>query len=320
MAEQMDVTKSEPYYFKKLSPELYSDLVYISKSAFNIDPGVDYYFKKNKTELFGPTNLGFIAYSSGGEPAAFYGVYSHPMILDGIKILAAQSGDTMTHKNHTGKGLFIQLAKMTFNLAKEMEVNFVFGFPNNNSYPGFVKKLDWVCPYKLNEYRIRISTLPLCKLAKKVSLLKPFYNIYKKIIFSLFSGNGELFNSSVIENGVGGVNRTRDFFNYKSFNGAFLIKIQNLSLWVKTDGFLFIGDIERNENADYSEIINRIKRICFWSGIDTVIFQVSPESFLDDQLSKFLECEAAFYMGYLNLSEKYNPLEFKFVFADVDTF
>ena len=36
-------------------------------------------------------------------------------------------------------------------------------------------------------------------------------------------------------------------------------------------------------NADYSEIITRIKRICFWSGIDTVIFQVSPESFLDQQ-------------------------------------
>ncbi len=320
MAQQMDVEISELYYFKRLTPDLYSDLVYISKSAFNIDPGTNYYIQKNKTESFGPSNLGFIAYSKDGEPAAFYGVYSHPMTINGSEVLAAQSGDTMTHKNHTGKGLFIKLAKMTFELAKELGVNFIFGFPNNNSYPGFVKKLDWTCPYKLNEYKIKITTIPLCKLAKKVKIFNPFYNIYRRLVFNLFSKEGNCFSSSVLENNVGGVNRSKEFVAYKSFNGAYFIKINGCSIWLKTDGFLFIGDIERNEKVDYSEIIKRIKKLCFWAGIDTIIFQVSPGSFLDDRFSKFLEKSEAFYMGYLNLTGKYNPVEFEYVFADVDTF
>jgi len=320
MAEQMDVVNSDTYYFKRLDPELYSDLVYISKSAFNIDPGIEYYVHKNQTESFGPTNLGFIAYSSSGEPAAFYGVYSQPMILDGVEILAAQSGDTMTHKNHTGKGLFIKLAKMTFQLAKEMGVNFVFGFPNNNSYPGFIKKLEWNCPYKLHEYKLKISTLPLCKLAKKVNLFSPVYTIYRKFVFSLLSKKGDLFDSSVIEKGVGGVNRSSKYFNYKTFNGAFLIKVEACSVWLKTDGFMFIGDLQRKENMNYSNLISKLKNICFWSGIDTLIFQTSPNSFLDVQLTEFLTPTEAFYMGYLNLNNKYRPEDFKFVFADVDTF
>lgn len=320
MVKQMDVKPENTYLFKRLSPELYPDLIYISKSAFGFDPGVNYYIDKNRTEKFGPSNLGYIAYSNQGEPAAFYGVYSQPLIIDGKKLLAAQSGDTMTHKNHTGKGLFIQLAKMTYQLATENSISFIFGFPNNNSYPGFVKKLAWNCPYKLHDYRIKVLTLPICKAVKKIAILKPFYNIYKSFIFNLFSRRGKLFQSSVLEKGVGGLERNCDFLDYKIKGGAILREIEKCSILIKTDGFLFLGDIERNENIDYSILIKKLKRMCFWAGIDIIIFQASPGVFLDKKLSVFLKNTDAYYMGYLNLDNKFDPESFKFVFADIDTF
>jgi hypothetical protein len=320
MVEQMDVTIEIPYSFKRLEPKLYQDLVYISKSAFGFDPGLNYYIDKNRTEKFGPSNLGYIAYSSDGEPAAFYGVYSQPLIIDGKKVLAAQSGDTMTHKNHTGKGLFIRLAEMTYRLAKENSISFIFGFPNNNSYPGFVKKLSWICPYKMHNFRIKIITLPFCKTAKKIGILKPLYTTYRDFIIRIFSNQGKNFQSSVIENGVGGINRTIDFLEYKVKGGGLLREIGNCSFLFKTDGFLFLGDLERNDNINYNLVLKKIKRMCFWAGIDVIIFQTSPESFLDKKLSAFEKCSDAFYMGYLNLDNEFHPENFKYVFADIDTF
>lgn len=316
----MDVVSQENYTFKRLNPDLYLDLIYISKSAFNINPGIEYYTRKNKTDDFGPTHLGFIAYSKEGEPAAFYGVYAIPMEINGKHVLAAQSGDTMTHKNHMGKGLFVRLAKMTYELAKESGVDFIFGFPNNNSYPGLSGKLEWTCPYKLKEFRIKVRTIPLSKIAKKVKLFSPLYRLYSSIIFSLFSEKGESFPSSVIEAGIGGVRRTSNYMDYKTFNGAFLRKLDACSIWFNVDGFLFLGDVQRKENVDYPKMLKKIRQICFWAGIDVIIFQSSPGSFLTTQFSKYLTSTDAFYMGYLNLSKKYNPEDFKYVFGDVDTF
>ena len=316
----MDVNENNSYTFKRLTTELYPDLIYISKSAFGFDPGLKYYIEKNKTDQFGPSHLGFIAYSPDGEPAAFYGVYSQPLLLDGKEVLSAQSGDTMTHKNHTGKGLFIKLATMTYALAKENGISFIFGFPNNNSYPGFVKKLNWICPYKLHDFRIKIHTIPLSKAAKKVKFIGPLYQLYRNFIFSILSGKGNFFQSSVIENGVGGLNRSPDFLEYKLKGGAILRKINGCSVLMKTDGFLFLGDIERKENDDYEKVLRRIRKMCFWAGIDVVLFQTSPESFLDKKIVKFIKSTDAFYMGYLNLDTKFDPEKFKYVFADIDTF
>ncbi len=320
MVEQMDVTIEKSYSFKRLEPNLYQDLIYISKSAFGFDPGLNYYIEKNRTEKFGPSYLGYIAYSSEGEPAAFYGVYSQPLIINGKEVLAAQSGDTMTHKNHTGRGLFIRLAEMTYKLAKENSISFIFGFPNNNSYPGFVKKLSWICPYKMHDYRIKIFTLPLCKAAKKIRILKPFYTAYRNFIIDVFSNKGKNFPSSVVENGIGGINRTEVFLDYKVKGGVLLRQIENCSVLFKTDGFLFLGDIERNDSVNYSEVLKKIKKMCFWAGIDIIIFQTSPESFLDKKLSAFEKSSDAFYMGYLNLDNQFHPENFKYVFADIDTF
>jgi len=170
------------YRFERIDQSHYADMCFISRSAFNIDPGISFYRNKNRTEKFGETNLGFIAYSEKGEPAAFYGVYAHLVEYNGKVYKAVQSGDTMTHKNHVGKGLFTKLARMTYELAKKNGAEFVFGSPNYNSFPGFVKKLDWVCPEKFRDYRIRTITLPFAKVAKKVRLFNFLYRPYLNLV------------------------------------------------------------------------------------------------------------------------------------------
>jgi GNAT superfamily N-acetyltransferase len=58
-------------------------------------------------------------------------------------VLGAQSVDTMTHPDYQGKGVFTTLANACMKLAEDHGVEVLYGFPNPNSYPGFVRKLNW---------------------------------------------------------------------------------------------------------------------------------------------------------------------------------
>jgi hypothetical protein len=316
----MDVRENN-YRFEKVNQERISDLIYISKSAFNIVPAADYYLNKNNTSKFGDPYLGFIAYSSDGQPAAFYGVYACEVVIDDKVYKVVQSGDTMTHKDHMGKGLFTKLAQMTYDLCRELGYHFVYGFPNYNSYPGFVKKLNWICPDKMREYRFKTITIPLLKIAKKVSFFNTIYNIYLKFINSFFKPNSNYFNSSVLENGIGGVNRSNDFIDYKIKSGnTFVVSLAGSKVWMKPDGFLIVGDIEVKDNFNIEKLVKSLKFYAFLIGADVIIFQTTPKTKLDKEFSKIAESKEAFPYGWCSFSNEVDPSKFAYVFADVDTF
>jgi len=60
-------------------------------------------------------------------------------------VLGAQSFDTMTHPDYRGQGMFVALAQSAMRHAAERGVQALYGFPNSNSYHGFVRRLDWDC-------------------------------------------------------------------------------------------------------------------------------------------------------------------------------
>src|SRR6185295_4439504 len=97
------------------------------------------------------------------SPAAFYGVFPVLVLISGKEVLAAQSGDTMTHRDHQKKGLFIKLAQRTFETCREKGIELVFGLPNSNSYHGFTKKLNWQHKDDIGRFDLKLSikTFPL---------------------------------------------------------------------------------------------------------------------------------------------------------------
>src|SRR5690606_25399305 len=127
---------------------------------------------------------------------------------------AVQSGDTMTHKKHQGKGLFTQLARMTFELAAHKGAEFVYGWPNKNSYPGFINKLKWIHHNNVNNYEIKVITLPLLKLAKVFRVFNFIYSFYLKLIL-LFYKTDKLFEGSTESSLQPFIPHTEDFYLYK---------------------------------------------------------------------------------------------------------
>jgi len=52
--------------------------------------------------------------------------------------------DTMVHPDYRGQHIFTTLAKKAYDLAFQRGFQFVIGFPNKNSYPGFINNLQWI--------------------------------------------------------------------------------------------------------------------------------------------------------------------------------
>ncbi len=63
--------------------------------------------------------------------------------IDSETITCAQSLDTMTHPDYRRQGMFEILAKENYSQASKKGIHIIHGFPNEFSYPGFIKKLDW---------------------------------------------------------------------------------------------------------------------------------------------------------------------------------
>ncbi len=86
--------------------------------------------------------FGFDAFD-GSELCAHYVTVPIVAKVFGKEERGLLSLNTATHKNHQGKGLFVQLAERTYQNAAEAGYSFVVGVANQNSTHGFIKKLGF---------------------------------------------------------------------------------------------------------------------------------------------------------------------------------
>jgi len=109
----------------------------------------------------------------GGALLGHYAVVPVPINLMGRRLLGAQSVDTMVHPDAQGQGLFEQLGSDCYARMRGAGVALVYGLPNRNSYPGFMRKLGWKRIGFLDSYTLRLSVLePLRQILRARSLAR----------------------------------------------------------------------------------------------------------------------------------------------------
>lgn len=84
----------------------------------------------------------YLAYE-GDILAGHYAVSPVKILIQGETHLSGLSMTTMTHKDFQGRGLFTTLAQTLYSEMARQGYALVHGFPNNNSYYGFMSKLAW---------------------------------------------------------------------------------------------------------------------------------------------------------------------------------
>jgi hypothetical protein len=309
------------YSVKKLDNHCIQDLLPIYANAFGTEVTLDFLRAKLNTSFTGINNVGFIAYDEHLNPAAFYGVYPCQIEYQGKFYLAAQSGDTMTHSNHTGKGLFIQLATKTYEYCKENGFHCVFGFPNENSFPGFIKRLGWTHFDNLTPYLIRVKCIPWIRLKNTFRLPQSIHNKWCKLLLKS-KKKGKAFISSCLTSETPVIDHSKEFFEYKTYEENFLIQVKGKNVWVKFDDtFLLIGDLEKCSEEEFLVVIRKLKRIAFWMGLPHLRFHACSDTWGEHMFKKYgSQMEVSYPVGGINFTGEIPIEKMKFTAADNDTF
>jgi len=83
------------------------------------------------------------AVGPGGMIVAQYATIPIPLRFKGTRIVGSLSLNTATHPDYRRLGLFTKTAMAVYEQLQRQGIAYTLGFPNENSYPGFVKKLGF---------------------------------------------------------------------------------------------------------------------------------------------------------------------------------
>jgi len=300
------------YSIVRLNKDNLADIAKLHAEVYSVAPPYNYFHKKYDTAFAKVENVGFLAYDKDHRPAAYYGVMPCFIQFGDKIILTAQSGDTMTHPKHRGKGLIVKLSNITFDLCKELGIQLLFGFPNQEFYPIMIRHLGWKETEKLIRFEIPV------RISLKRFLFKPSQKKRETVLQKLLLPENGIRNS-VITDGFGGVCKDEAFFNYKTFSKTYVLKTSCAEIWVKINNQLVIGDIKVVKN-DPQTFFSEVKTLAREIGVDKITFQVSPGCFLHDFFAAHYKPIPSFPVLLKDFGSGVPIEKIKFTFSDIDIF
>lgn len=294
------------------------ELISLVRSAFGVNVESET-LKKKYFHPYQKKDLSYISFHHGKTGASFYGMIYMKATYNGEVFPVGQSCDSMTHKAHGGKGLFVNLANESYKNAKDKGVEYVFGLPNETIYPLRTKKLNWEHHENINVFKKTTSGLPLAKLTKKIPALRSTYLAYVSKIVSKYKSNESFFRNSVLKQNVGGILHDADYFEYKKSKDKFILKIGKVHLWIKVDGYLWVGDLEETNKEEFNLVLKELISIASRIGCSSIVFRFQEGTSNSELLKQFLDIDHTMPLGFIHLTEKHKGKVFKFSGADFDS-
>lgn len=321
MEEKIDLGE---YVAKKLKDESLHEIIFLFHASYGYSPSYDSLKNKHQYCHGDEKYIGFIAYhKETGEPAAFYGVFPTFIVYDGKKYLAAQSGDTMTHPNHQKKGLFTKLAQTTFAYCEEIGIQLIYGFPNNNSFPGFIKHLGFTALEPLKQFNLTENKFELHRITKINKTITALHRVYASSILRLLSTKESHFqNSNLVNNQLACVLRDEKYYKTKTTEDKIVVSVLGVKFWIKqVENCYIIGDIEQNKNVNWSKLLRRLKLISYLSGYRFFTYTLSQNSVNFQKISSYIITEHSPQKVIVRDFNSGIPLEnFAFLSSDIDVF
>jgi hypothetical protein len=303
------------YQFKRISEGDLPDIARLHRLVFNSKIELEELRKVFDTRIFGMYTIGFLAVSDKGEIAAYYGVFPIIGLKGDASILIAQSGATMTHPNHQKKGLFVTLAKLTFEAAQKEGIQFIYGFPNKNSLPGFQKKLNWKFQSSLQKVVLKTSTIPVCELASKSSFVRYIYRGLLKWRTSKLMVSPQdvsFMDTSIVH--------SDKFLEYKLRDpNVHLIHIKGIDFLIKSSPHLLIGDFRFSKELSPSEFRSALIQLGSIFMASKVVLQFTKTHWIASWFDAS-ELRESLPVGFISFENPENEVSLEFNYSDLDTF
>lgn len=261
------------YRLERLSPSQFARVAELYKAVHKKSLEPDFFKKKFATEYTGVSNIGYLALDQNDEPAAFYGVFPTLFELENETVLVAQSGDTMTHPDHRRRGLFQKLFEATQELAAANQIQFLFGFPNESSYPGFIK-FGWDEPTQIITFEKNLQSSLVGKAKRRLiksrvqtHLLSDFSQEREKLENECKFAKTNFFSARVDGN----------FLRYKRFGKNYLADMEGTHVWFQVSDckcILHVGLMSSYDARDF-DAVESLANILHCA---TVRFDATPQS------------------------------------------
>ena len=312
-------TVQQQYIITRLNNDNLADLEQLYEAVYGRKVSHGFYNRKYDTAYTGVTCIGYIAYSLQQEPIGYYGVIPCFVEYAGRRVLSAQSGDTMTHPGHRYKGLFAELSRLTFALCRENGIRLVFGFPNQDSYPGAIR-MGWKETETLEYFNVSLTALPLAALAARWPFWGKWYQRYQRMVLARYTTPQAGLPSSLLTGDTAGVQRSIPYLEYKKYNSTQVLQMGRAKLWVKIAPALRIGDMEQVDENNFDEVMHALKKICRRLGIRGFSFHISPHTPLHSLWSARYAAGRSFPALFQDFGADIPLEKIKFTFADIDIF
>lgn len=134
--------------------------------------------------LDNPSKENLIAvYEEDGKMVSEEAIVPLKFYYKGEILKVGHSVDSMTLKEYRGKGIFKKLALLTLKEGKKQGYSFFYGFPNPNSKPIYLNKLNWKLIGSIRRWIFPLNLNFLStKFKVKLSFLNPIFKIGKNLI------------------------------------------------------------------------------------------------------------------------------------------
>lgn len=308
---------SSKYQFEALNDDNIHHLITLYKKVFGTDYSLDFIKSKYQNDYTGIAAQGHFAFYEE-KPVAFHGAIPVIMQQEGQHELCAQYGDAMTIKSHAGNGLFTILGNKTDLLLKELGVRFVWGFPNQNSEYGYVNKLQWNGNERMQCYILKLSSISKEQILRKSKIFHHSNQEgIKRKLSRLITEKKELHS---VKSDHGGIDRSVDFYRYRSFTPNYIITINDTKVWIKPQGGLLIGDMEIQSEQQALNTVAALKDLGKKLGLHQLVFQASPNSDLNKILQLHYQAIDSWLIGFKNFTSSLDLSRLQFTYGDLDTF
>ena len=258
------------YRFERISQHNFNSFIEVIQTSFGTPADAISIRNKFNTDWCDISFIGFLAFEEAtSEPAAFYGVYPALAQYQGEKILIAQSGDTATTPKNRRKGLFKQLHDKTIDLCVSKGIKLIFGFPNQNSYPGFMK-FGWSHEQNAQTYHTDFKLSFSKRLLKKI-FPKHFHRQQLEVLEDLSVADDQRSNliPSLADTHSLHIPRTKEYLKYKNDLGARSIQLLNGQAVIAIrDNQMTIGEIFGNNPAG---LIDEAISLCNTCGLERLL-------------------------------------------------
>ncbi|MBJ7427897.1 MAG: GNAT family N-acetyltransferase [Bacteroidia bacterium] len=307
------------YTIVRLDASNIKHLQALSKAVWGNEPEEDMLYLKYHHPESAHAFLGYFAFDAAGNAACFQGATRLSIAYKNEIQIVAQSTDSMTHPQHTGKGLFYYIASKTYQLCKDNGMIMVMGYANQNSLPIVTGKIGFKVADYLQGYSIAVGTLPLAKLSLKIPFFKRIYQHYQHLIFSTFKIPYQIpYSFSKEEYPV--LLREDTLIAYKQARGVFSLQIEGTILWIKITRDLFIGDMKCPNEEEWLRVMKKLKQLCFWTGIRTIHFQSCKGTQEQAYFEKYYPSFESLPLCYLDFGYPFPIEKYKATFGDIDIF